>query len=359
MIRTFDKYFIKLFFKKILLICMIFFSLIFILTIFEEITFFSDTNSKFYLPFFLSLIDAPTTLLEILPFIILISSQLFFIDIIKNKEIELIKINKLNNSYLIKLLALCSFLFGLFILTLYYPFSSKLKFLYFDIKNIYSDDGKYLKHYNENGIWIKDEINDEIYIINGSTKKDNYLENVFVTKFDKNFNIIENIFSTKVDISSNNWILEKPTLFKKNKQIKLKENLLLNSNFNINKINNTFRDLNSFNLFQLINLKKENELLGYSSQDIDLHALKIISLPVFLGIMVIISSIIMLNIKKDKTYIFHVLLGITLSVIIYFISNIFNVFGLTNKIPIYLSVFFPIILLSIISTIGLIRINEK
>ena len=359
MIRTFDKYFIKLFFKKILLICMIFFSLIFILTIFEEITFFSDTNSKFYLPFFLSLIDAPTTLLEILPFIILISSQLFFIDIIKNKENELIKINKLNNSYLIKLLASCSFLFGLFILTLYYPFSSKLKFLYFDIKNIYSDDGKYLKHYNENGIWIKDEINDEIYIINGSTKKDNYLENVFVTKFDKNFNIIENIFSTKVDISSNNWILEKPTLFKKNKQIKLKENLLLNSNFNINKINSTFRDLNSFNLFQLINLKKENELLGYSSQDIDLHALKIISLPVFLSIMVIISSIIMLNIKKDKTYIFHVLLGITLSVIIYFISNIFNVFGLTNKIPIYLSVFFPIILLSIISTIGLIRINEK
>ena len=99
--------------------------------------------------------------------------------------------------------------------------------------------------------------------------------------------------------------------------------------------------------------------MGYSSQDIDLHALKIISLPVFLGIMVIISSIIMLNIKKDKTYIFHVLLGITLSVIIYFISNIFNVFGLTNKIPIYLSVFFPIILLSIISTVGLIRINEK
>ena len=207
MIRTFDKYFIRLFFRKILLICMIFFSLIFILTIFEEITFFSDTNSKFYLPFFLSLIDAPTTLLEILPFIILISSQLFFIEIIKNKENELIKINKLNNSYLIKLLALCSFLFGLFIVTLYYPFSSKLKFLYFDIKNIYSDDGKYLKHYNENGIWIQDEINNEIYIINGSTKKDNYLENVFLTKFNKNFDIIENIFSAKVDISSNNWIL--------------------------------------------------------------------------------------------------------------------------------------------------------
>ena len=35
--------------------------------------------------------------------------------------------------------------------------SSKLKFFYFDIKNIYSEDGKYLKHYSGNGLWIKDE----------------------------------------------------------------------------------------------------------------------------------------------------------------------------------------------------------
>ena len=67
----------------------------------------------------------------------------------------------------------------------------------------------------------------------------------------------------------------------------------------------------------------------------------------------------MLNIKKNKPYIFHVLLGISLSVIIYYINNIFNVFGLTNKIPIYLSVFFPNNFFKYISIIGLIRINEK
>ena len=105
--------------------------------------------------------------------------------------------------------------------------------------------------------------------------------------------------------------------------------------------------------------KKENKLLGYSSEEVDLHFLKIISLPIYFSIMVIISAIIMLNIKRDKPYIFHVLLGILLSVIIYYINNIFNIFGLTDKIPVYLSVFFPIIFLSIVSTIGLVRINEK
>ncbi len=361
MIKTFDKYFIRLFFKKILLLALIFFSLIFILTLFEEITFFSDSsNSKFHLPFMITLLNVPATLLEIFPFIVLISTQLFFVEIIKRKENELIKINRLDNFYLIRLLVLCSFLFGIIIITLYYPISSKLKFFYFDIKNIYSEDGKYLKHYSGNGLWIKDEIDDEIYIISASSdNKDKLLKNVFITKFDKNFNIIESISTKKADISLNEWIIENPIVFRDNKQIQLDKDIRLRSHFNFDKINKTFRDLNSLNLFELVRLKKENEVLGYSSQEVNLHFLRIISLPIYLSIMVIISAIIMLNIKRDKPYIFHVLLGILLSVVIYYINNIFNIFGLTDKIPVYLSVFFPIIFLSIVSTIGLVRINEK
>ena len=359
MVKTLDRYFISLFFKKLLILSVIFFFLFFTLTIFEEITFLSKSTSAFYLPFVLAIFDAPTTLLEIFPFVILIAAQLFFIELIKKKENELIKINNLNNFYLIKLLAICSFLFGIIIITIYYPVSSKLKFIYSDIKNVYSEDGKYLKHLNDNGIWIKDEIKNEIYIINGAEKKDPFLKDVFISKFDNNFDLIENIFAKNVDITSDKWVIQNPIIFKDNRQIRLEKNIILNTHFNINKINSAFRNLNSFNLFQLIEIKNENKLLGYSSQDIDLHFLKIISLPIYFTILVIISALIMLNIKKNKPYIFHVLLGISLSVIIYYINNIFNVFGLTNKIPIYLSIFFPMIFLGIISIIGLIRINEK
>ena len=359
MVKTLDKYFISLFFKKLLILSLIFFSLTFTLTIFEEITYLSNSTSAFYLPFMLAVFDAPTTLLEIFPFIILITAQLFFVELIKKKENEIIKINNLNNFYLIKLLAICSFLFGILIITIYYPISSKLKFIYSDIKNIYSEDGKYLKHLNDNGIWIKDEINNKIYIINGAEKNDPFLKDVFISEFNNNFDLIENIFAAKIDITSNEWVIENPIIFKDNRQIKLEESLILNTHFNVEKINSSFKNLNSFNLIQLINIKKENMLLGYSSQDIDLHFLKIISLPIYFTILVIISSIIMINIKKNKPYIFHLLLGISLSVIVYYINNIFNVFGLTNKIPIYLSVFFPMVFLGIISIVGLIRINEK
>ena len=130
MFKTLDKYLISLFYKKLLILSLIFFLLTFTLTIFEEITFLSDSSSAFYLPFMLAIFNAPTTLLEIFPFLILITAQLFFIELIKKKENELVKINNLNNFYLIKLLALCSFLFGIIIITIYYPISSKLKFIY-------------------------------------------------------------------------------------------------------------------------------------------------------------------------------------------------------------------------------------
>ena len=359
MVKTLDKYLINLFFKKLFLVLIIFFTLTIILTVFEEITFFDDVNSKFYLPFLLATLNAPTTILEILPFVMLIATQLFFLEIIKKRENELIKLNNLDNFYFIKLLSLCAFLFGIIVITVFYPFSSKLKFIYFEFKNIYSKDGKYLKHFSENGLWIKDEINNKIYIINGSEKKDDFLLNVFISEFDSDFNLINNFSSEKVNISSNDWILEKPILFKDNKQVRLNENIMIRSHFDSDKINKSFRNLNSLNVIQLIKEKEENKMLGYSSEEIDLHILKIVSLPIYFSIMVIISSIIMLNIKKDKPYIFHILLGITLSVIIYYINNIFDIFGLTNKIPIYLSVFFPIIILTIISTLGLVRINEK
>jgi len=99
--------------------------------------------------------------------------------------------------------------------------------------------------------------------------------------------------------------------------------------------------------------------LGYTTEDIDFHLFKIILLPIFLTLLVIISSIIMLNIKKNRPYLFHVIFGILISVIIHYSNNLFKVMGLTSKISINMSVIFPLIILLLITLIGLVRINEK
>ena len=90
-----------------------------------------------------------------------------------------------------------------------------------------------------------------------------------------------------------------------------------------------------------------------------IHLLKLFSMPIFYGLLTVLSSIIMFNFKKDKSLLFHVILGILMSVIIYYMNFMFNSLGNNGKIPVYLSIFFPILFISIISIIGLVRINEK
>ena len=75
--------------------------------------------------------------------------------------------------------------------------------------------------------------------------------------------------------------------------------------------------------------------------------------------MTIFSSIIMLNIKRNKPMIFYIILSIFLSVIIYYFNILFNLLGESGKIPVYISTLMPLFLLTIIISIGLIRINEK
>jgi len=67
----------------------------------------------------------------------------------------------------------------------------------------------------------------------------------------------------------------------------------------------------------------------------------------------------MLNIKHQKPKIFYAIGGTLLSVLIYYVNFFFGALGKNEQIPIFLAIWLPIILLSIVSLIGTIRLNEK
>ena len=96
----------------------------------------------------------------------------------------------------------------------FYNGSSILKNSYLLIKNNYSDDNKYLAVITENGLWIKDEINDNINIINASKVNNEFLLNVSITRFNKDFDVVEILQSEKVDITSKNWKIFNPIILK-------------------------------------------------------------------------------------------------------------------------------------------------
>ena len=205
--KTYTKYLLGLFNASFLKIFIIFFAIILISNILEQTEFFKDINLSFFYLIFLSFLNTPAIIFEILPFIFLLSTQVFFINLISKNELEIFKYSGLDNLKIVKIISAYAFFIGIIFIIIFYNISSSLKNSYLLIKNQYSDDNKYLAVITENGLWIKDEIGNSINIINANKVDDKFLLDVLITQFNKNFEILRVIQSHKVDISKYEWRL--------------------------------------------------------------------------------------------------------------------------------------------------------
>ena len=337
----------------------VFITLAFILNIFEEINFFKDLDVSMGLPIFLTFLNIPSILFEIFPFIFLISTQFFFIKLIEQNENISFKNFGLSNSKIIKLLAALSFLVGVIIVTIFYNLSSNLKHSYLNIKNSYAKDNKYLAVITENGIWIKDAKDGVTSIINAGDLKGNILNNVDIVQFDEDFNFIQNISTDKINIKNKIWESEKVLLNNEQESNQRVNDFQLNTNIDFQDINSLFSNLTSLSLLELNDLKNKYEDINYSSIEVDSAIQKIFSFPFYLMLMTILSSTIMMNIKQNRTKIFHLIFGILISVIIYYLSFFFEELGKNEQVPVVVSIWIPLLMIGIVSMINLVRINEK
>ncbi len=359
MFRTYEKYIIKNFLNKFFSISIIFLGLIIILSILEEISFFKEVDTNFFIPYFLTILGAPITLFDIFPFIFLLTTQFLFYDLFRKDELNLLKINGLSNFKIVKTLFIVSCIIGVFMVLVFYNAASKLKFLYTDIKNNFSNDNKYLAVVTDSGLWLKDEINDNTLIVKAEYIENNFLIDVIINEFNSNFDLIKTIQSNKIDIDDKEWILENPKVTDSNITTQESEKFLFQTNFDKEKINSLFSNISTLNLLELFDLKKDYENLGYSSSEIIIHLLRLGSTPILYGLLTILSSAIMFSFKREKSLFFHIILGILMSVTIYYMNFMFSSLGNSGKIPIILSIFLPLLFISIFAIIGLIRVNEK
>jgi lipopolysaccharide export system permease protein len=356
--KTYIKYLTSLFLKSFLNIFLIMMSLVFILNILKEIEFFNNMDVNPLYPVYLSLLSSPSIIFEMFPFIFLISTQFFFIKLFENDEIQIFKYTGLRNISILKVLSLLVFVMGLVIITLYYNFSSGLQSYYLQLKNQYTKNNEYLAVINKNGLWIKDIIHNEIAIINSSKINKNFLTNSYITRFDKNYNPIESIKSDKIDIKTKRWIIYDAQVFKENTRMNLAV-LEFDSNFDLERIKSMFSNLSSLSLLELIDLNKNYRSLNYSTTDVEIQIQKIVSFPIYLVVMTILSAVIMFNTKKFKRTTFKVAIGLFFSVIIYYINNFFNVLGASERLPVISSVWIPLVSLIFINIIILYKFNEK
>ena len=358
MIPSYKKYIHKKYFNSLAKVTFVFFSISIIMNLLEEINFLKESDNVILLPLYLTILNTPSILFEIFPFIILISCLFFYMEIIDKDELVIYKLYGLTNLEIIKILCIANFFVLIFLVLIFYNISASLKFFYLDLKNNYAKDDKYLAVVTSNGLWIRDEVEGMTNFISAEKIENKDLLNISISQFDKNFKLDKTILADKAYIANTKWIL-KDVVINANNISKKVNQLEFNSNFDHERILSIFENFSSLNIIELEEIKKDYELLGYNTNVLDGYKHRLYSYPIYLTLMACIASILMLQIKYKKSKVFHITLGILISVVIYYISYFFKAIIETQNVPYILSIWGPQLILMMIVSTNLIKINEK
>lgn len=358
--KIINKYLIIKFMKVILNAVLIFFSLGIILNLFEEIEFFKNLNLPFTIPLILSLSYVPTFILELLPFIIFLSSMYYFLNLRSSKDLLSIKVFGYSNVKIILILSLFSFAFGLFILFAVNPITSSLIKYYETEKAQYARDVDHLISINKNGVWIKEIDNTGYKIINAEKLNKESLEKISIYIFNNNNKLLKRLESESAIIVDNPWQMKNVYIYdSKEKTNIFLENYEFQSYKTLERINSLYKNLNTISLLDLILNYEELNEKGYSKKILNEKINKFSSLPVFLFLMVVLAAIFTIGSLRNKQNFYYVLISILTCVAIYYFKDLSVALGQTERISLVLSVWMPIIVISLFCSIGVIQINER
>ena len=363
MLRSFiiNKYLSKEFFKVVLNMSLAFLCLGFILNLFEEINFFKDYDVGIKIPIYLTTLFVPSLFYNMFPFVILFSGLWFFLKIKRNDEIIAMKVSGMSNFSVIIVPSLLSIFLGIFFITSINPITSTLVKKYENIKGTYEKDQEYLAAVSVNGIWIKEKNLEKNNIIKSSKLKNEKLLEVTIYEFDNNNDFVRRIEADSADISSLEWTLKNVDILDRDGNL-LSENinkLSYISMYDIKKIKSLYSNLDTISFWSLKNEIKLLQDRGYSPREVKAKFQRSLAFPFFLLSMVLLSGVFTLGMGlKDNNW-NYIFIAIITSVIIFYFNDFSAALGKTEKLPIEIAVWMPIIIIFIFGTVGLIHANQK
>jgi len=364
MFKSINRYIIKEYIKSLFVVIGIMLSIILLINLLDEFNFFkSKKDLKFIFFLIFTILKIPNVLINLFPFIVLFSGIFFYIKIYNHNEVISLRTMGYSNIQIILIPALTSFVIGYIMIFLIVPFSSSMLKYYEELRSEYNDT-KNLVFVNETGIWIldKNEKEKNIVRIEKISKDFSTLSQVTIYNYDISNNFIRRIDANDGVINEKNWLLNKVYIITDNKKNN-KENYLNNynytSNININELKNVYKNTETTSL---LDINKEMLILedkGYSTVDLRIRYQKLISFPVYLLSMSILSGLMIINLGKTSNYLKYGSYGVIISIIIYFLNDLSITIAKSGIISVDFSVWIPIFLIILINLIGITQVNAK
>lgn len=339
-----NRYLAKNFLIKFLQVTCGFSLLIFFINFIDAMGKISDTDAPFYVGIWMSFLQIPDSLNDVVSSLVLIATIVTFFTLSSRSEITIIRISGFSLWQIVRPIAICATFLGILWISIFDLLSIKMARQFHLLESKYVKNEKREVMDTVGGIWLKqtnlENPNEELVILaNKIYLEDLEFNDVTIWFFNKQGEFYKKIDAEIMLLKKDFWEVENiilndgQTINKKIDELSIPTDL--EADFVTQKIVSNFQNVKIFSIFELPRLINDLASSGFSPTKFRIYFNSLLAKPILFAAMSLIACYFSLNHIRNQNTVFLILCGIVIGLVLYITSSIINALGSSGLIPIF------------------------
>ncbi len=309
-------------------------------------------NISFSVLFVISLTKIPFIMSQILPFCIIIATVITFWNMNKSSELIIYRAIGMSAKNFISPLLLIAFSLGVIATVVFNPIvaSTYNKHNKLLEKNGFSSDST--PFLAEDGLWLRETSMDKTLVLYAknitSENKELVLNNVSIINLEDGYIFISKIEASSAVIKNNYIVMPKAVIFKPEKPAENVIDYQIKTNLSISQLEENMATPETISFWKMPSIINFFEKSGLSSDNYKVYYYSLLANPLtFVAfVFAIVPFMLVTNSRKGGMF-FRILLAFASGFILFFFSKITMALGVSDSIPLGMSVLIPAMIASL------------
>ncbi|WP_298912394.1 LPS export ABC transporter permease LptG [uncultured Roseobacter sp.] len=342
-------YFARRFAMSFLLLTLVLFSLVALVDLVDQTRTFGDLDVSFGAIVGLTLLNAPQTVNEILPLIIILATIALFVSLARSSE--LVATRAAGRSALKALVApvAVAMTIGILAVTMLNPIVAGTSKKYSELAESYRTGGASTLSISGEGLWLRQGGDDGQSVIRAwrSNADASVLYDVTFLSYAPGRGPIQRVSANSASLQAGGWLLRKAKLWPLgpgvNAEAKAEyhDEYVIPTTLTLERIRESFGRPSSISIWKLPTFIEQLDQAGFSSRLHRVWFQSELARPLFLMSMVLVASAFTMRHTRFGGTGVAVLAAVLLGFGLYFIRSFAQILGENGQIPIYLAAWMP------------------
>ena len=341
-------YFSLKFLKSFVITLSIFIIFMLLIDLIEQLRKFA-VSIDFIEVFFLALLNLPSSVYQVLPLIMIISSAWVFLSLARNSELIVFRAAGKSSVTMLITPAILAFLIGVLSIGVFNPIVASTSKQYADLKAKLVDGQETTISIGNEGLWLRqaDQTGHTVIRAKRANSDATELYDVTLIKLSDEKLPTQRIETAMITLRDSKWIAKFsiiwPIKYGKNSQSYAKEYDLIELPTSLKKeqITDRFGDPSTIGIWSLPEFIGQLERAGFSAKRYSVWLQSELAKPVFLLAMMIISAAFCMRQTRVKGTSLNVLIAVLVGFLLFYLKNFVLILGINGQLPVLVAAWGP------------------